>query len=97
MTCPCNKCNGIIAEYELNGFWGFQAEEPEEPEEKKPLSIWERIAKVSDELNAYGAPANFINELNDICDTIDSIDSEIIKLQKKYDSVELGEISKKLY
>jgi hypothetical protein len=97
MSCPCKMCNGILDERAFHGFWGFDASNVEPEEEEQPKSLWERLSEVSDELNKYGAPAHFINELNDICDQLDSIDSDILKLQKKYDSIELGEISKKLY
>lgn len=99
--CPCSRCNGL-EEKMFNGFWGFETQEVEEKEE--PKSLWERLSKVSDELDKYGAPPNFINELNDICDELDSIDSELHKLQidciKRridYTQFKLGEISKKLY
>jgi hypothetical protein len=95
MSCPCRLCNAREFFQDIHYKEGRYAYEPEIKEE--PKSVWERLGKVSDELKAYGVPAHFINELNDICDTLDSIDSEIIKLQKKLDSIELGELSKKLY
>lgn len=103
MSCSCRMCNAREFFEDIHYKDGQYSYEPEvEPEE--PKSVWERLSKISDELDKYGAPPNFINELNDICDELDSIDSELHKLQKDcikrtidYTQFKLGEISKKLY
>jgi hypothetical protein len=97
MDCPCPKCNGIDKEF--HGFWGYDAtyKNPVEREEEEELSLYDRLCKVTDELEKYGAPPNFINDLNSIIEDIDSLDDEVNSLKADYDVVELGEISKKLY
>lgn len=101
MSCPCPRCNGLD---ETRLFFGNSSLESNEVEPEEPKSVWERLSKVSDELDKYGVPAHFINELNDLCDTIDSIDDDVTRLQKDcikrhidFTQFKLGEISKKLY
>jgi hypothetical protein len=94
--CNCPTCTGreFFSGFSYReGRYVYEEEQVSEP----PKSVWERLGAVIDELEALKVPARLINELNDICDTIDSIDSEIVKLAKKLDSIDLGEISKKLY
>jgi hypothetical protein len=97
MDCPCPRCNNI--DVELNSTGGDYTNEFEFEEIEEPKSIYDRLAKLSDELKAYGVPAKFINELNDICDKIDEIDREIVRLQEVTPTrwVELGELSKRLF
>ncbi len=86
----------------FNGFWGYQT--VEQPQEEEVTSVYGRLAKLADELKAYGAPNRFVNELNALCDEIDSIDNHIHELKKEclnnpreYTQVKLGELSKELY
>jgi DNA repair ATPase RecN len=105
MSCPCNLCNAREFFQDVHYRDGRYAYEPEvEPE--KLTSVYDRLSALADELKAYGAPANFINEVNDLAEKIDTIDDKITKLQRSVDEyktprtqaiVDLGEISKELF
>jgi hypothetical protein len=102
MSCPCNLCNAREFFQDIYYKEGRYSYEPEvTPEE--PKSIYDRLAKVADELEKYGAPAHFINDLNQLCEDIDSLDSKVIELQKEVvkrpidlTQFKLGQLSKEL-
>ena len=91
MECNCPRCLGIGD--------GLPQGYVEPPEEERELTVYEKLVALEEKLKFYSTQnANdLIQMVVDLADEIDSIDSEVIKLQKKYDIVELGELSKKLY
>ncbi|QCK84087.1 hypothetical protein E5Z46_18925 [Geobacillus kaustophilus NBRC 102445] len=102
VECPCPRCNGKLHEEPQKSLPSYVINAVELAKEK--MSVAERIAMVSDELQDRGNFGRYVNELNSIYEVIDEIDSKITQLQKKaYElkadelAIELGEISKKLF
>lgn len=59
------------------------------------MCLYERIAKVSDELLRKGMPVDLVNELNDVCDQLDSIDRELEEAEQAHKVI--PGVRKKLY
>jgi hypothetical protein len=101
MDCPCKMCNGIIHEHNNQ----ISHSEPSNVHEvEPPVSAYDRIIQLENDLYKYGAPPQFIEELEDIASQLDEIDDKINKLQREAEGtpkegiqLTLGEISKELF
>jgi hypothetical protein len=104
MSCPCKMCNAQEFFTDIHYRDGRYRYEPtNEVEVGEPKTMYDRLSKVTDQLEKYGVPAHFINDLNQLCEDIDSLDSKVIELQKEavkrpidYTQFKLGELSKEL-
>lgn len=99
MDCPCPVCTNRVLFQDITTHSSERF-----IQEKAPETIYDRLAEISSELEAYGAPNNFINELNDLCDQIDLINDQVHQLQidcikRPIDITQfkLGEISRRLF
>jgi hypothetical protein len=97
MDCPCPLCTGRDL---FRGYNQNTGEFENEVEVEEVKSIYDRLSEVSDQLNKFGVPADFINKLNQLCEDIDEIDSEVLAIGKLDKSGELqfklGKLSQKL-
>jgi hypothetical protein len=86
--CKCKQCEGV-----LESLQSTQA-----PEEKKPISLYEQLVCLSDNLEKF-TPQQVKNILNGLADEVDSIDDEVVTLKRRSmtHELELDQISRRLY